>query len=589
MKTEPTDAEINEGIAKFCGWWKCACGDLECGVWYDIKDESQLGPPSFTTSFDALRGAMGKMTEQERNRVLLLLHRGRPSDFEYWVHSHARRSGLSGCERREQKPMTPTPEQQAILDFPLSRGEVLKINAYAGAGKTSTLCAIAEKHNEPCLYLAFNKSVESDALMRFPVNTTAKTGHALAWKHIGRKYSRINNLYNWQLGKHFHLSIYEASLLLRSYENFLCSADPIPLESHILPDHLGRLNPLTYVEGHIQFISRLFDDMKSERGGIPMTHSCYLKMFQLSKPELGFPLVLLDEAQDTNPVMHKLVLDQCEMGSRLYLVGDPYQQIYSWRGAQDAMKKIPAPELRLSQSFRFGESIADLASRILSTFFDEQIPLRGLSSALSVVGAIPPRHTVLCRTNGGIVREAYTIAQKGATLCVIGEQAFDDVLSSVGQIFLLFSGKRSEITENRISRHLTFKDLKAYAEETIDAELMSKILIVEEYGSSWPAVEQQIKAHRKGMDADTLLSTCHKAKGLEWDNVRLSSDFAELFYKVPDGEGGFKPFPKTVVSTRSDDECEVHSEEVNLIYVAATRAKKCLQLTPDLKQIYNLD
>jgi hypothetical protein len=35
-------------------------------------------------------------------------------------------------------------------------------------------------------------------------------------------------------------------------------------------------------------------------------------------------------------------------------VGDPYQQIYEWRGAVNAMEHIRAPECALTESFRFG-------------------------------------------------------------------------------------------------------------------------------------------------------------------------------------------------------------------------------------------
>lgn len=489
--------------------------------------------------------------------------------------------------------MTPTPEQQAILDAHVPPGTALKIIAYAGTGKTSTLCALAEKFpTEEILYLAFNKSVEADAVMRFPCNTTAKTGHALAYRHVGAKY-RISNLQNWQLAKIYGLSIYEASLLLRSYENFLCSADPIPDEPHILPDRLNKLSPTSYVGGMIDQVNHLFADMVNEKNGVPMTHSGYLKVFQLQRPRLGFPIVLLDEAQDTNPVMHRIVLDQAESGSRVYLVGDPYQQIYGWRGAVDAMTKIEAPEFRLTQSFRFGPAIAGVGSKLLNTFFGEEIPLRGLDAIPSTIGRLVSNehHTILCRTNSGLVRNAYASALGGAMCHVVGEQAFQQTLESVSQIYLLYSGKRGLITEKRLLFHSSFAHLREYAEESMDVELMSKARMVEEYGAQWPEVRQKIQdSLTTEVKANVLLSTVHKAKGLEWDKVRLSDGFEDLYFGKPKWEGDdahSEPQLRVAVKTSPNDESEISAEEVNLLYVSATRAKQRLQLTHDLTKLMN--
>jgi F-box protein, helicase, 18 len=51
--------------------------------------------------------------------------------------------------------LTPTDEQRAILE---ARGRILKINARAGTGKTTTLRMLAEKFSDQrILYLVFNR------------------------------------------------------------------------------------------------------------------------------------------------------------------------------------------------------------------------------------------------------------------------------------------------------------------------------------------------------------------------------------------------------------------------------------------------
>lgn len=103
-------------------------------------------------------------------------------------------------------------------------------------------------------------------------------------------------------------------------------------------------------------------------GDFPVTHDTYLKLYQLSKPNLSsrYTTLLFDEAQDANPVISAIVLNQT---CRVVLVGDTHQQIYRFRGADNAMQ---APQLEksdrlwLTHSFRFGPEVAGVANRLLA-------------------------------------------------------------------------------------------------------------------------------------------------------------------------------------------------------------------------------
>jgi F-box protein 18 (helicase) len=70
------------------------------------------------------------------------------------------------------------------------------------------------------------------------------------------------------------------------------------------------------------------------------------------------------------------------------------------------------------------------------------------------------------------------------------------------------------------------------------------------------------KAAVDATEADILLSTVHKAKGLEWANVHITSDFPDL---IEDDE---------FVDTLDPD-------EFNLIYVAVTRSMGGLRFDKD--------
>src|SRR4051812_21648018 len=91
-----------------------------------------------------------------------------------------------------------------------------------------------------------------------------------------------------------------------------------------------------------------------------------------------------------------------------------------------------------------------------------------------------------------------------------------------------------------------------------------------DYGRALPALVADLRrravAH-PGM-AERVLATAHKAKGLEWPRVRLAGDFpglGELHAAAADRDGVPHLTP------------EERDQELHLLYVAATRARRQLE------------
>ena len=63
--------------------------------------------------------------------------------------------------------MVLTDEQTNAVDL-FKTSQSLKISAFAGTGKTSTLTAVAKSTQKSGLYLAFNKSIAAEATTKFP-------------------------------------------------------------------------------------------------------------------------------------------------------------------------------------------------------------------------------------------------------------------------------------------------------------------------------------------------------------------------------------------------------------------------------------
>ncbi len=80
--------------------------------------------------------------------------------------------------------------------------------------------------------------------------------------------------------------------------------------------------------------------------------------------------ILVDEFQDTNDVQYRLLTLLLSKNTSLYVVGDPDQTIYSWRGANpkiimDLASTFPIDTIILNQNYRSTKPILDLANRLI--------------------------------------------------------------------------------------------------------------------------------------------------------------------------------------------------------------------------------
>ncbi|NXQ24580.1 FBH1 helicase, partial [Alaudala cheleensis] len=255
-----------------------------------------------------------------------------------------------------------THEQQRILNHRIEPGQTVKIMALAGTGKTSTLVKYAEKFQElKFLYLAFNKAVAEKGKRVFPRNVTCKTFHSLAFGSIGRQYKEKGKL-------SFRMSVFSISFLLqkregqslfvrgktvsKTLENFFASSDEEISEEHTpleFKNTHGHIEPMSLQEKRINVeeAKEIWHNMKKLDGDAEkrykMTSDGYLKLWQLSKPQLlGYDAIFVDEAQDCTPAIVDIVQSQ-RCGK--ILVGDPHQQIYTFRGAVNTLYAVPHTHL----------------------------------------------------------------------------------------------------------------------------------------------------------------------------------------------------------------------------------------------------
>lgn len=464
----------------------------------------------------------------------------------------------------------PTEEQSVALAHAVA-GRGLRIEARAGAGKTSTLKLIASAMpKRSMLYTSFGKKNVEDFKAAAPRNVTPRTNHGLAYGSHGRFFQDAGRLkaltprtlaaeHGWS-SRHFGGldAVTGAYYVLQTIANFCQSGDRDINETHAPCQE----DPL--VMGAIFHTARklwtaMADTSGSQRQAV--THDVYLKLWALSDPQLRSDVLLLDEAQDSTPLIIDLFSRQ---RAQLIVVGDTHQQIYSWRGAVNAMTAFDLEATAtLSQSFRFGPRVADAANVVLQSALDPAITLRGLEKLDTRIGTADAG-TVVTRTNMGLIGELARALDATQRAVIVGGTA--DLLRLLDSVNALQANRTPTAPE--LAGFRTWIEVQEYAKKPAGKDLGVLVNLVDEYSEPrLRAMVEQVPKNPTDHDeseADIILTTAHKSKGREWDHVRLTDDFVGV--TVEDIRG---PKPK---NSKWDP------EQSRLLYVAVTRAQKTLDI-----------
>lgn len=479
--------------------------------------------------------------------------------------------------------MKPTDEQQAAIDAGLSGGHLI-VEAGAGSGKTTVLDmmsrAMLTATGGRGLYVAFNRATKDEALTRFDPAMQCATGHGLAYARFGKPLrhklpSARPAQAAWEVARMLGIqdvvldisgdptpAVAPAAKIAHSardaVDRFCRSADAELTRAHLGRDALPPgVNRAQYEQAVLAAAQAAWADLASVDGTLRMPHDVYRKLWALSQPNLRLDFFMLDEAQDTAPVLAQVLRAQdCQQ----IAVGDSCQQLYKWAGAVDAMANWgEAERLFLTQSWRFGPAIAEEANKWL-TVLGSPLRLTGteaIASELAELGS--SARAVLCRTNVGAVGEVMTALEAGRRVALTGGGREIESLARAAEA--LQAGRRT--THPELSVFTSWEQVRQAAnEENADPGLKVLVRMIDTYGpATVMATMRRLEA--KESSADVVVSTGHKAKGREWPTVRASADFAPRDQNTAeDGRQGVDP------------------EVAMLGYVTVTRAQQVLDRGP---------
>lgn len=468
----------------------------------------------------------------------------------------------------------PTDEQTAALDL-FHTGESMVIEAGAGTGKTSTLMLLAENMRTRGQYLAFNKAIVVEASSKFPAHVACSTAHSLAFRAVGRSFAhRLNSsrMRSMDIARLLDIDSFTvhygsqsktlaagflAGHVMRAVTRFCQTADERPSRHHLpyidgidLPQGDGTR---TYEQNDrlrdylTPALTAAWFDLQQTNGSLPYKHDHYLKAWQLRRPRIEADVIMFDEAQDANPVMAAIVAAQSH--AQLVYVGDSCQAIYEFTGAVNALAEISADHRRyLTQSFRFGPAIAEVANLLLGRL-GAPLRLQGSPRVASVVEPLGNPDAILCRTNATSVSTVLNLKRLGRRPHVVGGGT--EVVSFAKAAADLMAGRW--VGHPELACFQSWEEVQDYVENDPQGNELSLLVgLVDEYGV--PTILSALENMPREAHADVIVSTAHKSKGREWPRVQLAGDFQ---VERLDGE-------------------PISPSETRLLYVAVTRAQNVL-------------
>lgn len=457
-----------------------------------------------------------------------------------------------------------TEEQQKAIAAVRAHKRIA-IQALAGTGKTTTLTLIAKQFDTKTIqYIAFNKAIVADVKANMPQSVACNTAHSLAFRAIGHQYSgRLNSrgLKQYrEIAKAFDVErlqlkfddwiVSYSSSQIAQIASMAVSSFVKSIDFALTLDHvISQVHPRIHKENTRREIAeivfplaqRFWSDIQNPEGILKFEHDYYLKMWHLSKPIIHKDLILFDEAQDADPVMIDVINNQTNC--QLVFCGDSFQQIYEWRGAKDALKAIKVDhETWLTKSFRFGPDIALEANEVLS-HLSKTVRVVGLEEINSTRNPAIRPNVVLCRTNAGLMSNVIFYLEEGYKVATTIDRSYLSNFFRECQKLML----KQEVTHHELSAFNSWQELEEWVTSfpTEAGDLLSMVRLVNRFSPA--ALINALDRCSDESEANIVVTTAHRAKGRQWNNVKIDSDFPHI--------------------------SDMTEEDLRLIYVALTRAR----------------
>lgn len=470
-----------------------------------------------------------------------------------------------------------TPQQEEVLDW-FENGEEGSLACRARAGSSKTTCVIEgaqRSTDDKVLIAAFNKRIADEAKSRIDANwVEARTLHSIG-------FEAIHHQEGWD-----EVTVAPGAKRAIALTDAVAKDAPFPVRKLVTRLHIRARENFPHARAPEDLLDLAVDadcDPATERGtkgysigqvceyayeamllaaegptdgAIDFSDMIYLPIRNNWLKE-GFDLVVIDEAQDMTTTQLEIATSVGR--GRIAVVGDDRQAIYGFRGADtgsiDRLKsELDAIELPLTITFRCPLAVVAEAQQLVPDLQPWAGARDGIVRAEYGEGALiaqaRPGDFVLSRINAPTVRIALALLQNDVRARIEGK----DIGEGLRQV--VEKAQTQNVTE-LISYVIKWESGEVDRLTKLDRmdliDLMhDKVQAIFALSAGANSVNEVVRRIDRLFSDDgkpsVVISTIHKAKGLEADRVFLLQDTL---------------YPRNNHSL----------EEENVEYVAVTRAK----------------
>lgn len=460
--------------------------------------------------------------------------------------------------------------QKAIFDNVVNGKGHTAVIARAGSSKTTTLVESLKKSpkNIKVLVAAFNKSIAEELKSRIPYGIDCLTLHSLGFKAIRKKFGEVvvDDKKVFSILKEIHYEEnYELFFEIRKTVSF-CKASLIDTPdkiSELMDQHGIDFEPLEKDE-FIKLVSKTLRLCKEQTNIIDFDDMIYFP-FVYKLPVGKYDYIFIDEAQDMNFAQLVLALSAANKNTRIFIFLDDRQAIYDFRGADirsvnTIIDKLNPIKLPLPITYRCPLKVVNLAQEIVPDLEPAPGAKEGYIEyidASKMISSVKPGDFVISRTNAPLIKYCLILLKAGIPSNIQGRD--------IGENLLYFVKKSKAKTVDKLMDYIEkWKNLeiarltKEKKDISIIVDKADCLYSLCEGAESIKDLKTNIQKLFEDVDDENkvVLSTVHKCKGLERDNVFL---LRNTFRR------GF------------------NTTEDNIFYVACTRAKDKLYMVETSK------
>lgn len=436
-------------------------------------------------------------------------------------------------------------------------------------------------------YLTIVELRDLEAIDRSELTWKEKNEINEGWRHLRDVKARLLNIcnkYRLSIDKRSYMTDEEFKSMLEHYgifEKYEMQAKTFEQEFKLYK----RANERLLAEGN---------SMIESHGILDFIDMLYFPNQRNYMPNEMYDFIFVDECQDLSKAQLMIVARYLRKDGRLLAVGDPYQSIYGFAGADaesyNRIKRVfKAQELKLTKCFRCPQNVISLAKEVridIEGFKQE----RGVTETISetdVLSYIKAGDLVISRRKSPLMELAFNLIEKKKEVRVHPDEV-DEIINDLKSPFKIeertrylndkeYDALKKKVLKREVQRYIKEVDsnpdeaIKKVLIQNFEDDLNTKLDLISQKRVEWGEnnIDEIVRKYRALIVSNSKsaikLSTIHRAKGLENDRV-----FILNYDQLPEIRPNQKDWEK--------------EQEWNLKYVAITRAKQELYMVRSNKK-----